>query len=209
MILSANTSFSTWWRHQMGTFSALRVLCEGNPPVTTGGFPSQRPVMRSFGVFFDLHLNKRLNKQSRRRWHETPSRSLWRPCNEKGLLTHWDRVVHTLVQVARWLLGVKLIVNWTPGNKFHRFFFFFIDQNTTIFIKENAFANTVWKMSNILSRLQCVKRRMWNDYNLTHCGRVTHICVSKLIIIGSDNGLSPSQHQAIFWNNAGILLIRT
>ena len=44
---------------------------------------------------------------------------------------------------------------------------------------------------------------------LTHWGRVTHICVSKLTIIGSDNGLSPSRSQAIIWTNAGILLIRT
>ena len=36
---------------------------------------------------------------------------------------------------------------------------------------------------------------------------MTHICVSKLTIIGSDNGLSPGQHQAIIWTNAGILLI--
>ena len=44
---------------------------------------------------------------------------------------------------------------------------------------------------------------------LTHWGRVTHICVSKLSIIGSDNGLSPGRRQAIIWTNAGILLIRT
>ena len=37
--------------------------------------------------------------------------------------------------------------------------------------------------------------------------RVTHICVSKLIIFGSDNGLSPGRRQAIIWTNAGILLI--
>ena len=43
--------------------------------------------------------------------------------------------------------------------------------------------------------------------NLTHWGRVTHICVSKLTIIGSDNGLSPGRRQAIIWTNAGILLI--
>ena len=43
---------------------------------------------------------------------------------------------------------------------------------------------------------------------LTYWGRVTHICVKKLIIIGSDNGLSPSRHQAISWTNGGILLIR-
>ena len=43
----------------------------------------------------------------------------------------------------------------------------------------------------------------------SHWGRVTHICVSKLTTIGSDNGLSPGRHQAIIWTNDGILLIRT
>ena len=42
---------------------------------------------------------------------------------------------------------------------------------------------------------------------LTHWGRVTHICVSKLTIIGSDNGLAPGRRQAIIRTNAGILLI--
>ena len=41
---------------------------------------------------------------------------------------------------------------------------------------------------------------------LTHWGRVTHICVSKLTIISSDNGLSPGRRQAIIWTNVGILL---
>ena len=36
--------------------------------------------------------------------------------------------------------------------------------------------------------------------NLTHWGRVTHICVSKLTIIGLDNGLSPDRRQAIIWS---------
>ena len=40
----------------------------GNPPVTRG-------------FFFDLLLNKRLSKQSRRRWFETSSHTLWRHCN--------------------------------------------------------------------------------------------------------------------------------
>ena len=44
-------------------------------------------------------------------------------------------------------------------------------------------------------------------YDLTHWGLVTHICVTKLTIIGSDNGLSPGRRQAIIWTNAGILLI--
>ena len=42
---------------------------------------------------------------------------------------------------------------------------------------------------------------------LTHWGRATHICVGELTIIVSDNGLSPGRRQAIFWTNAGILLI--
>ena len=46
-------------------------------------FPAQRPVTRSFDVFFDLRLNKRLWKQSWGRWFETLSRPLWRRCNGK------------------------------------------------------------------------------------------------------------------------------
>ena len=42
---------------------------------------------------------------------------------------------------------------------------------------------------------------------LTHWGRVTHICVNKLTIIGSDNGLSPGRGQTIIWINDGVLLI--
>ena len=45
------------------------------------------------------------------------------------------------------------------------------------------------------------------NQSLTHWGRVTHICVDNLTIIGSDNGLSPGRRQAIIWTNAGILLI--
>ena len=72
-----------WWRHQMETFSVLLAICAGNSPVT-GEFPSQKPVTLSFDVFFDLHLNKRLSKQSWGWWFETPSRSLWRHCNANG-----------------------------------------------------------------------------------------------------------------------------
>ena len=60
----------TWWRHQMETFSALLAICAGNSPVN-GEFPSQRPMPRSFDVFFDLGLNKRLIKQSWGWWFMT------------------------------------------------------------------------------------------------------------------------------------------
>ena len=42
---------------------------------------------------------------------------------------------------------------------------------------------------------------------LTQWGRVTHICVNKVTIIGSDNGMSPGRCQAITWINVGILSI--
>ena len=47
-----------------------------------GEFPTQRPVTRSFGVFFDLRLNKRLSKQPWGWWFETPALSLWRHRND-------------------------------------------------------------------------------------------------------------------------------
>ena len=78
------SNHNSWWRHQMETFSALLALCEGTSPVT-GELPSQRPVTRSFDVFFDLRLNKRLSKPLWGWWFETPSRSLWRHCNVKDL----------------------------------------------------------------------------------------------------------------------------
>ena len=51
-------------------------------------------------------------------------------------------------------------------------------------------------------------RSPWDELKqLTHWGQVTHIWVTKLTIISSDNGLSPERRQAIIWTNAGILLI--
>ena len=64
---------------------SLQALCAGNSPVT-GECPSQRPVTRSFDIFFELHLNIRLSKQSRCQWFETPLRSLWRHSNVTHIL---------------------------------------------------------------------------------------------------------------------------
>ena len=63
----------------------------------------------------------------------------------------------------------------------------------TICILEKEFANAV----------------LWSYVALTHWGRMTHICVSKLTTFGSNNGLAPGRRQAIIWTNAGILLIQT
>ena len=75
----------SWLRHQTETFSALLAICAGNSPVT-GEFPAQRPVTRSFDVFFDLRLNERLSKQSRGWWFETQSHPLWRQSNVFSVL---------------------------------------------------------------------------------------------------------------------------
>ena len=79
----ATSNYSvTWWRHQMEIFVALLTLCAGNSPATDE-FHTQRPMTRSFDVFFDLRLNKHLSKQSLGWWFETPSRSLWRHGNDQ------------------------------------------------------------------------------------------------------------------------------
>ena len=64
-----------WFKRTSSNGNIFRVtgLSPGNSPVT-GEFPSQRPVTRSFDVFFDLTLNKQLSKQSWGWWFETPSR---------------------------------------------------------------------------------------------------------------------------------------
>ena len=80
-IANFHKSIITWWRHQMETFSALLAICAGNSPVP-GEFPTQRPVTRSFDVYFDLRPNKRLCKQLWDWWFQTQSWSLWRHCNE-------------------------------------------------------------------------------------------------------------------------------
>ena len=97
--------YFTWWRHQMEIFSALLAICTGNSPIP-GDFPAQRPVTRSFDVFFDLRLNKRLSKQSWAWWFETPSCPLWRHCNEL---------------MVRFPGTPSLKITWVPkrGSNFH------------------------------------------------------------------------------------------
>ena len=60
---------------------------------------------------------------------------------------------------------------------------------------------------HLVSTRECSQVACINIEVLTHWGRVTHKCICKLTIIGSDNGLSPGRRQAIIWTSAGILLI--
>ena len=83
----------------METFSALLGHCAKNSAVT-GEFPSQRPVIRSFDIFFDVRLYKRLSKQSRRQWFEAPSHPLWRRC--KWLHLYDSLSVSEIQRGCRW-----------------------------------------------------------------------------------------------------------
>ena len=86
-----------WWRYQMETLSALLAICAGNSPVT-GEFPTQRPVTRSFDVYFDLRPNKRLSKQLWGWWFETQSRPLWRHRNaDNNSICFFFNILHKIV----------------------------------------------------------------------------------------------------------------
>ena len=82
MMTSSNGNIFRVTGHLCGEFTA------------PGEFPAQRPVTRSFDVFFDLRLNKRLSKQSWGWWFETLSRSLWRHCNE--IVRAWPEPIKRL-----------------------------------------------------------------------------------------------------------------
>ena len=83
----------------METFSALLAICAGNSPVP-GEFPAQKPVTRSFDVFFDLCPNKGLSKQSWDWWLETPSRLFWRHRNDIAIAINF------------WLSGKPHVYIW-------------------------------------------------------------------------------------------------
>ena len=121
-----------WWRHQMEIF--LRVTGPLCGEITgPGEFPTQRPVTRSFDVFFDLRLNKRLSKQPWGWWFETPSWMLWRHYNvsTEHSITHTNHGArlqinfHVKIHVSKqvfsimasdWLVAV-LPANHMPGLK--------------------------------------------------------------------------------------------
>ena len=63
-----------------------------------------------------------------------------------------------------------------------------------------CFADAYMRHSSSINQTQylCFPRIFSKSrVDITHWGRVTHICVSKLTIIVPDNGLSPGRRQAI------------
>ena len=105
-VLNHRYFLCAWWRHQMETFSVLLALC-----VRIRRSPVNSPHKgRSFNVFFDLRLNKRLNKQSWGWWFETPSRLLWRHHNGCAWLMSWPNSKFTGG-------GIYVIPIWRPCNE--------------------------------------------------------------------------------------------
>ena len=97
-----------WWRHQMETFSVSLAIFAGISSVPCE-FPTQRPVTRSFDVYFDLRLNKRLCKQWWGWWFETLLCPLWRHSNDDVS----DYSMHASVQ--SWHCGEKIGWNYCSG----------------------------------------------------------------------------------------------
>ena len=82
----------------------------------------QRPVTLSFDVFFDLSLNKRLSKQSRRCWFETGLRSLWRDCNVTWIYKYiykYNYLTTTLLFPYFKTAGLKAIMQWVIFQPYH------------------------------------------------------------------------------------------
>ena len=110
-LFRANQMQITWWRHQMEHFSLYCPFVRGihRSPVNS---PHKGPVTQSFDVFFawcfSLRLTKPLSKQSWGWWFETPSRSLWRHCNEipcifRGLVLRPNRTTSN----GSWCKGIR------------------------------------------------------------------------------------------------------
>ena len=107
----------------------------------------------------------------------------------------------------QWILKMDI----SPATQFKTILYTLFALRNTLELKglqllKCSLANRFWKWHMIWNTDYLMFTNP-NYIKLIHWGRVTHICVSDLTIIGSDNGLSPGRRQAIIWTNAGILLI--
>ena len=247
----------SWWRHEIETFSALLAFCAGTSPVT-GKFPAQKQWRGALMFSLICTLHKRLSKQSRGWWFETPSRSLWRHCNVWVLYLvtvqhHWivwlkvsgiwcqkllNRRITSVLKFI-WSLWYLLIfeaslTSSTIHNEIHIRTFFIASLENHKWHQHPAKRSTnrpIYKRIKIKYKInrptnsatgllayKTVSQLKVKHFNttwyhfaiifrivLTHWGRVPHICVGNLTIIGPDNGLSPGRRQAIIRTNAGLL----
>ena len=120
-------------------------------------------MMRNFDVFFDLHLSKRLSKQSRRRWFETPSHSLWCHCNvtldisgtfsgtPRNIQGNLDRYEEHTENAADKLI----LIQGCEFQKLHLLISLWHLVHITLYIL-NIYAKYIYKLNyNIFVRCQC------------------------------------------------------
>ena len=111
-----------------------------------GEFPAQRPVTRSFDVFFDLRLNKRLSKQPWGWWFETSSGSLWCHCNALKDKDKWWRhdmeALFCISTAPSW--GDRSSVISTYNGPVIQFWC--VQKSSNIYVTENQ--NVFWVMIN-------------------------------------------------------------
>ena len=143
----------------METYSALLAICAENSPVP-GEFTAQRPVTRSFDVFFDLRLNKRLSKQSWGWWFETLSHLLWRHRNE--IWSYWFRQSSGTEQEPSGCLSKRLhycrlwnIIQWN----FDKNPFFFTDKNEFQIVVRKTLV--IWIGPHYVNHTLCCKEQWW------------------------------------------------
>ena len=115
-------------------------------------------------------------------------------------LTHCSLVMTYSIRalLGHYLFKLWLVAYWALSHYHNQGWLVNLDLKITFWWNSihNSFRKCIW---NYVYKILAIL--------LTHWGRVMHICVSNLAIIGSDNGLSPGQPQAIIWTSAGILSI--
>ena len=123
-------------------------------------------------------------------------------------------------RTTQWPTKAILIQLHVPGALFPQFFWCFCELKH-IFVQNNVLRAghnihiKIYSLHSLPEIMPWISNYIHNlqldviNYpcHLTHWGWVTHICIVKLTIIGSDNGLSPGWHHAIIWTIAEILLI--
>ena len=194
-----NNNLVPWWRHQMGTFSALLAIC-----AVPGEFFAQRPVTRTFDVFFDLRLNKGLSKQSWGWWFEMLSCPLWRHCNAD---------IHKSP-------GISLTLDLTAASKLHNYSnslktlviicdWLFYHRTSLLSMAQICYAKYAWHAVFRNDLIRAVTGHYtrsspfgWPRLGLatvtTVNGAHTHITTSMTRLVYSMSWFSP-RHEAVRW----------
>ena len=166
----------TWWSHKMETFCALLALCAGNSSITSG-FPSQRPVKQSFGLFLDLFLkNGWVNN-----WDAGDLRRHWAQCHatvvmwSRGLVSYSYSSVCRLCHSPKSGLSCQLCTEWNhwmfvfPGVTFFNFILSWCHLSLLFgwfFLFNSAFDTLIWLVLYITGQSIWILFSLGRDFSL-------------------------------------------